>query len=114
MLVVLLSIATSDGAARARSGFTYHAILEVAALFSGIFICLQVPIEILSARGSEMGLNSPLVFFWTTGLLSSFLDNAPTYVVFFEMATALPTEAASSTVQLLDGGDDRGSPLDGH
>ena len=111
MLVVLLSIATSDGAARARNGFTYHAILEVAALFSGIFICLQVPIEILSARGSEMGLNSPLVFFWTTGLLSGFLDNAPTYIVFFEMATALPIEAASSTVQLLDGGTIAGAHL---
>jgi Na+/H+ antiporter NhaD/arsenite permease-like protein len=74
--------------------FNYHAILEVAALFVGIFICMQVPIEILHERGSQLGLSKPWHFFWATGGLSAFLDNAPTYVVFFETARTLPPGAS--------------------
>ncbi|HRX86259.1 MAG TPA: sodium:proton antiporter [Phycisphaerae bacterium] len=70
--------------------FNYHAILEVAALFIGIFICMQVPIEILHEKGRQLGLSEPWHFFWATGGLSAFLDNAPTYVVFFETAKTLP------------------------
>ena len=79
--------------------FNYHAIIEVAALFIGIFVCMQVPIEILNQRGAELGLSKPWHFFWTTGGLSAFLDNAPTYVVFFETAKVLPagTDALTFT-----------------
>ncbi len=80
--------------------FNYHAILEVAALFIGIFICMQVPIEILNARGADLGLSKPWHFFWTTGGLSAFLDNAPTYVVFFETAKVLPVADGAEMVQL--------------
>jgi len=73
--------------------FNYHAILEVAALFIGIFICMQVPIEILHEKGPQLGLSKPWHFFWATGGLSAFLDNAPTYVVFFETAKTLPAGA---------------------
>ena len=68
------------------------AIIEVAALFCGIFICMQVPIEILNIRGQSLGIDSAAKFFWATGVLSSFLDNAPTYVVFLETAVALPAD----------------------
>ena len=71
--------------------FSLHPIGEVAFLFLGIFITMQVPIEILRAKGMSLGVNSPMAFFWTTGVLSSFLDNAPTYVVFFELAGTLNT-----------------------
>jgi Na+/H+ antiporter NhaD/arsenite permease-like protein len=50
---------------------------------------MQVPVEILKAKGGELGLNQPWHFFWATGMLSSFLDNAPTYAVYFETAGAL-------------------------
>ena len=74
----------------ARSNdFNYHAILEVAALFIGIFIAMQIPIEILNAKGPSLGLTKPWHFFWATGSLSAFLDNAPTYVVFFTTAESL-------------------------
>jgi hypothetical protein len=53
-----------------------------------IFICMQVPMELLKERGGELGLSQPWQFFWATGLLSSVLDNAPTYAVFFETAAA--------------------------
>jgi Na+/H+ antiporter NhaD/arsenite permease-like protein len=88
--------------------FDYGAIIEVAALFIGIFICMQAPIEILNASGDALRpyLSSPHAFYWATGALSSFLDNAPTYVVFFETAeTMTPIDApASEALRLLDGG----------
>jgi Na+/H+ antiporter NhaD/arsenite permease-like protein len=69
--------------------FNFTAITEVACLFIGIFITMQVPIEILKVKGDALGITTPLQFFWACGGLSSFLDNAPTYVVFFELAGSL-------------------------
>lgn len=86
ILLVILSLRTTPGEVRAENKFNYTAIAEVAALFVGIFITMQVPIEILHAKGPALGLHQPWHFFWATGTLSSFLDNAPTYVVFFETA----------------------------
>jgi Na+/H+ antiporter NhaD/arsenite permease-like protein len=51
---------------------------------------MQPALEILGVHGSALGLNGPHEFFWWTGFLSSVLDNAPTYVVFFETAAASP------------------------
>ena len=79
----------SDGHARRANRFNYAAILEVAALFFGIFICMQPALEILGVEGPNLGLTRPWQFFWATGGLSSVLDNAPTYVVFFETARSL-------------------------
>ncbi|HSR69158.1 MAG TPA: sodium:proton antiporter [Acidobacteriota bacterium] len=95
-LLVAVSLLTTRPATRAANDFNYHAILEVAALFSGIFITMQVPIEILHARGADLGLNSGAGFFWITGVLSSFLDNAPTYVVFFETAVVMEVQGAAT------------------
>ena len=50
---------------------------------------MQVPVEILNVKGASLGLHQPWQFFWATGVLSSLLDNAPTYVVFFETAKTL-------------------------
>jgi Na+/H+ antiporter NhaD/arsenite permease-like protein len=85
--LVMLSLATTARIVRKENNFNYTAIVEVAVLFIGIFLCMQVPIEILNARGASLGLDSPAKFFWATGTLSSFLDNAPTYVVFFRRRT---------------------------
>jgi Na+/H+ antiporter NhaD/arsenite permease-like protein len=90
LLMALLSWLTTSMALRKENQFNFVAIGEVACLFIGIFITMQVPIEILRARGAELGLSDPWHFFWATGILSSFLDNAPTYVVYFETASALP------------------------
>jgi Na+/H+ antiporter NhaD/arsenite permease-like protein len=93
MLLAALSLLTTPRRVREDNGFNYAAILEVAALFVGVFITMQVPIEVLQIYGSELGLTAPWQFFWAAGSLSSFLDNAPTYVVFFETARSLPTPA---------------------
>ena len=89
LALVGLSLFLSKSIIRQKNAFSYHAILEVAALFFGIFICMQPALQILDAKGPEMGVNTPAKFFWATGGLSSVLDNAPTYVVFFETARTL-------------------------
>jgi Na+/H+ antiporter NhaD/arsenite permease-like protein len=74
---------------RIDNNFNYDAIIEVAALFIGIFICMQPALQILGANGAylvERFTMGPAKFFWATGALSSFLDNAPTYLVFFQTA----------------------------
>ena len=101
-----LSLRLTDTRLRTANQFNYHAILEVAALFIGIFICMQAPIEILHASGEKLApvLSSPFRFYWATGALSSFLDNAPTYVVFFETAATMTPPGATGVVALADGG----------
>ena len=89
-----LSLYTTSPEIRRKNAFNYDAILEVAALFIGIFICMQIPVQILNTYGPTLGVDSPQKFYWGTGLLSSFLDNAPTYVVFFETAKTMDGEGA--------------------
>jgi Na+/H+ antiporter NhaD/arsenite permease-like protein len=89
LALVGLSLAVGAGHARRANRFNYGAIIEVAVLFFGIFICMQPALQILAVRGSLLGLNQPWHFFWASGSLSSVLDNAPTYVVFFESAKSL-------------------------
>jgi Na+/H+ antiporter NhaD/arsenite permease-like protein len=101
--LAILSLVTTPNGLRRDVSFTYTAILEVAALFLGIFLTMQVPIEILQARGRSLGLTQPLQFFWTTGTLSSFLDNAPTYVVFFETARSVTPPGGARLVDLATG-----------
>jgi Na+/H+ antiporter NhaD/arsenite permease-like protein len=96
LAMVVLSLITTRAGLRQENQFNYVAIGEVACLFIGIFITMQVPIEILQAAGPKMaeaGFAKPWQFFWATGVLSSFLDNAPTYVVYFETATTLPMDS---------------------
>lgn len=65
--------------------FSMHPILEVAALFAGIFVTMIPALDILRTRGGELGVQEPWQYFWATGLLSSFLDNAPTYLTFLAL-----------------------------
>jgi len=92
LFFVVLSLKTTSAFIHKANNFTYAAILEVAALFSGIFIAMQIPLAILEASGKSITatMNQPWHFFWATGSLSSFLDNAPTYVVFFKLSQSLP------------------------
>jgi Na+/H+ antiporter NhaD/arsenite permease-like protein len=96
------SLKLAPKAYREANGFNWGPILEVAKLFAGIFVCIVPVLAILGAGRS--GAAAPLValvsqpdgtpnnvmYFWLTGLLSSFLDNAPTYLVFFELAGGDP------------------------
>ena len=98
---------------RAANGFTWEPILEVAKLFIGIFVCMIPALKILQAGidGSLSSIvlavqtttNDPVnaMYFWLTGVLSSFLDNAPTYVVFFNTAGGDPTSLMGPMSQTL-------------
>jgi Na+/H+ antiporter NhaD/arsenite permease-like protein len=82
---------------RTNNRFTFSPIAEVAVLFAGIFITMAPALLILNAWGSggrqilgmPLALSQPWQFFWATGILSSFLDNAPTYLTMAATASGL-------------------------
>ncbi|HVX15225.1 MAG TPA: sodium:proton antiporter [Pirellulales bacterium] len=94
--LVLLSLALGPASVRHGNKFNYGAIIEVAVLFIGIFICMQPALQILHEKGPGLGINTAPRFFWVTGALSSVLDNAPTYLVFLETARALHATGVST------------------
>ncbi|WP_207462443.1 sodium:proton antiporter [Azospirillum sp. SYSU D00513] len=95
--IALLSLRLTSGKSRMMNGFTWGPILEVAKLFAAIFLTIIPAIAILRA-GTDGALGAvieavnrdgqpvPAAYFWATGILSSFLDNAPTYLIFFNTA----------------------------
>jgi Na+/H+ antiporter NhaD/arsenite permease-like protein len=98
LLIAVLSLVLTPNEHREANGFTWEPILEVAILFAGIFTCI-IPVLamldagkdgsfawLLAAVTSKDGSPHDLAYFWLTGTLSAFLDNAPTYLVFFELA----------------------------
>jgi Na+/H+ antiporter NhaD/arsenite permease-like protein len=89
LLLALLSYRSTDPELHKANRFTFQPILEVAALFAGIFVTMLPALDILKARGAELGVREPWQFFWATGALSSFLDNAPTYLTFLALAQGL-------------------------
>ena len=117
--VTLVSLAVTPAEDRTANDFNWFPIKEVAKLFAGIFITI-IPVLAMLQAGLD-GAFAPLValvtdsagahnaaaFFWLTGILSSFLDNAPTYIVFFELAggdaTRLMTEHALTLVAISAG-----------
>ena len=94
LLVVMgiLSLVTTPIQIRDDNDFTWFPIIEVAYLFIGIFITM-IPCLLILKAGSQgalafliNGVTQPVHYFWVTGALSSFLDNAPTYLTFFNSA----------------------------
>jgi Na+/H+ antiporter NhaD/arsenite permease-like protein len=83
------SIAATPRAIREANRFAWAPILEVAILFAGIFATMVPALEILREEAPRLGLSSPRQLFWATGSLSSFLDNAPTYLTFLTVAQGL-------------------------
>jgi Na+/H+ antiporter NhaD/arsenite permease-like protein len=98
-----LSYFRTDEELHAANRFTFQPILEVAALFAGIFVTMLPALDLLRARGAELGVREPWQFFWASGMLSSFLDNAPTYLTFLALAKGLglPPEVAGVPHEIL-------------
>jgi Na+/H+ antiporter NhaD/arsenite permease-like protein len=114
--IAILSLVLTPNEHRDSNGFTWEPIREVAILFAGIFACIVPVLAMLQAgKAGAFGWLPQLIedsvvpnevaYFWLTGVLSAFLDNAPTYLVFFELAggnaqalmtTLAPTLAAIS------------------
>ena len=92
ILMGVLSLITTRIQIREDNDFTWFPIKEVAYLFIGIFITM-IPCLLILKAGSKGSLaflinavKEPFHYFWITGILSSFLDNAPTYLTFFNTA----------------------------
>jgi Na+/H+ antiporter NhaD/arsenite permease-like protein len=105
ILMGILSLIFTPAKTREDNEFTWFPIQEVAYLFAGIFITMTPCLLILlagtkGALGFIIGaVKEPYHYFWVTGMLSSFLDNAPTYLTFFTTAlgkfyTGIPESAA--------------------
>jgi len=92
---------TTPGETRAKNFFTWGPILEVAALFIGIFITMIPALMLLKAEGGNLGVNTPAKFFWASGTLSSFLDNAPTYLVFYNTAQGMVVNGQLAATSLV-------------
>jgi Na+/H+ antiporter NhaD/arsenite permease-like protein len=84
-----LSLATTPARLHEANRFSWAPILEVAAVFLGIFVTMVPALAVLHDRGASLGLTRPWQFFWTSGALSSVLDNAPTYLTFASLATGV-------------------------
>jgi Na+/H+ antiporter NhaD/arsenite permease-like protein len=96
--IALISLWLTPREHRASNDFTWEPIVEVAKLFAAIFVCV-IPVLAMLQAGRD-GPFAPLLvavtasdnlpneaaYFWLAGLLSAFLDNAPTYLVFFDLA----------------------------
>jgi Na+/H+ antiporter NhaD/arsenite permease-like protein len=98
LTIAILSLLLTPNEHREANGFTWEPIGEVAILFASIFVCVIPVLAMLDAgpNGSfawllalvttTNGAPHDVAFFWLTGALSAFLDNAPTYLVFFQLA----------------------------
>jgi Na+/H+ antiporter NhaD/arsenite permease-like protein len=96
--LALLSLWLTPNEHRESNGFSWEPIREVAILFAAIFVAI-IPVLVMLQAGrngpfaflfnfviGRGGVPDEVAFFWLTGILSAFLDNAPTYLVFFELA----------------------------
>ncbi|MGH6663688.1 MAG: sodium:proton antiporter [Pseudolabrys sp.] len=104
IIIALLSLRLTPNKHRKANDFTWEPIAEVAKLFAGIFVCI-IPVlamleagrnglfaSLLNAVTAHDGTPHPAAYFWLTGILSALLDNAPTYLVFFQLAGGNPIE----------------------
>ncbi len=86
LAMLLLSLRVGPRGTRKANHFSWAPIGEVAIVFAGIFATMIPALAILRAHGDQLGLTEPWHYFWVTGTLSSFLDNAPTYLTFSAVA----------------------------
>jgi Na+/H+ antiporter NhaD/arsenite permease-like protein len=80
------SYLTTPKQAHEANHFNFDPIKEVAWLLIGIFVTMAPALDYIQIHATDLGLNSELKFFWFSGMLSSFLDNAPTYLTFLAAA----------------------------
>ena len=102
VLIAIMSLLLTRDEHRGANGFTWEPIREVAILFAGMFVAIAPVMAMLQAGSAGAfafllravtahdGTPHEAAYFWLTSLLSAFLDNTPTYVVFFELAGGDP------------------------
>lgn len=90
VIIAVASLAVTGRGIRRANNFSWEPITEVAVLFVGIFATMTPALIYLNANAASLGLTHPWHFFYGTGALSQFLDNAPTALAFHTVATGLP------------------------
>src|SRR4030095_6643932 len=89
LFTALLSYKITSKEIHIRNHFNFSPIKEVAWLFIGIFVTMTPALELLGRHSRELNISSPTQYYWLTGLLSAFLDNAPTYLTFLSASMGL-------------------------
>jgi len=107
-LITAVSFFLTSAHIRKENSFSFEPIAEVACIFVGIFGAMIPALTILEAKGGSLPINEAWQYFWITGILSGFLDNAPTYLTYVTLAasktgwpTAPLTEFAANEPALL-------------
>ena len=90
VVIAVVSLAITRSTIRRANSFSWEPIVEVAVLFVGIFATMTPALIYLNANAAALGLTHPWQFYYGTGALSQFLDNAPTALAFHTVATGLP------------------------
>lgn len=98
LVIIFLSLKTTGREVREANHFSWEPIAEVAILFVGIFTTMTPALLYLNVHAPSLGLTEPWQFYYSTGVLSSFLDNAPTAVAFHTVASGLPIAEGVTTV----------------
>jgi Na+/H+ antiporter NhaD/arsenite permease-like protein len=93
-----LSLTFTEKEVRRLNEFHYGPIIEVAIIFAGIFVTMVPALLILKARGGQLGITQPWEYFWATGVISSFLDNTPSYLSFLSLAQSLSAQGPATVI----------------
>ena len=86
LFLAFISFGSTKQDIHEKNHFSFGPIIEVAVLFAGIFLAMLPALLILETQGSKLNVTAPWQFYWMSGALSSFLDNAPTYLTFTSLA----------------------------
>lgn len=93
--IIAFSLMFTHRKIRVDNHFTWNPIIEVAVVFLGIFVTMTPAMLYLKAHAAGLGITQPWQFFYASGLLSSFLDNAPTALAFHGVASGLVESGAA-------------------
>ena len=96
--IIILSVLSTRRRIRKSNHFSWEPITEVAILFIGIFVTMTPALLFLNENATSLGITEPSQFFFASGALSSFLDNAPTAVAFHTVAAGLPAAEGATLV----------------
>ena len=96
--IILASLFTTSKKVRENNKYSWGPIIEVAVLFLGIFATMTPALLFLKEAAPNLGLTESWQFYYCTGALSSFLDNAPTALAFHSVASGLPVVEGATLV----------------
>ncbi|MFH1066854.1 MAG: sodium:proton antiporter [bacterium] len=113
-LAAIASYKTTPQPVHEANDFNFLPIKEVAWLFFGIFATMAAALDYLAIHAAELGVNTPMKFYWMTGLLSGLLDNAPTYLTFLTTSVSQHVNPATGVNLSIDAASDMAAYVNLH